>query len=99
MSRYVRSWGRLVGAASVLGVLVWRLGTGPFLDGIHTVSWWSLAAAAGIALVTTACCAWRWRLVARGEGIHWPAVDEDISVASILAGRPSAESAPRCSGG
>jgi hypothetical protein len=35
-----------------------------------------------------------WRLVARGEGIHWPAVDEDISVASIIAGRPSAESAP-----
>jgi hypothetical protein len=35
-----------------------------------------------------------WQLVARGEGIHWPAVDEDISVASIIAGRPSAESAP-----
>jgi hypothetical protein len=35
-----------------------------------------------------------WQLVARGEGIHWPAVDEDISVASIVAGRPSAESAP-----
>jgi Protein of unknown function (DUF2442) len=29
-----------------------------------------------------------WQLVARGEGIHWPAVDEDISVASIIAGRP-----------
>ena len=36
----------------------------------------------------------RWSLVGRGEGIHWPAVDEDISVASIIAGRPSAESAP-----
>jgi hypothetical protein len=35
-----------------------------------------------------------WQLVARGEGIHWPAVDEDISVASIIAGWPSAESAP-----
>jgi hypothetical protein len=35
-----------------------------------------------------------WQLVARGEGIHWPAVDEDISVASVVAGRPSAESAP-----
>jgi Protein of unknown function (DUF2442) len=34
-----------------------------------------------------------WRLVARGEGIHWPDVDEDISVASLIAGRPSAESA------
>lgn len=34
-----------------------------------------------------------WRLVALGEGMHWPDVDEDISVASIIAGRPSTESA------
>lgn len=34
-----------------------------------------------------------WRLIAHGEGIHWPAVDEDISIASLIAGRPSAESA------
>lgn len=34
-----------------------------------------------------------WRLIARGEGIHWPDVDEDISVSSLIAGRPSAESA------
>ena len=34
-----------------------------------------------------------WQLIARGEGIHWPDVDEDISVASLIAGRPSAESA------
>ena len=34
-----------------------------------------------------------WQLIARGEGIHWPDVDEDISVFSLIAGRPSAESA------
>jgi Protein of unknown function (DUF2442) len=34
-----------------------------------------------------------WRLVGSGEGIHWPALDEDISVEGLLAGRPSAESA------
>jgi uncharacterized protein DUF2442 len=34
-----------------------------------------------------------WKLVARGEGMHWPDVDEDISVASLIAGRPSGESA------
>jgi hypothetical protein len=28
-----------------------------------------------------------WRLIGRGEGIHWPDVDEDISVAGLL--RPS----------
>jgi hypothetical protein len=32
-----------------------------------------------------------WRLIARGEGIHWPDLDEDISVESLLAGRRSAE--------
>lgn len=25
-----------------------------------------------------------WRLIGRGEGIHWPDVDEDISVAGLL---------------
>jgi len=32
-----------------------------------------------------------WRLIGRGEGIHWPELDEDISVASLLAGRRSGE--------
>ena len=27
-----------------------------------------------------------------GDGIHWPELDEDISVEGILAGRPSLES-------
>jgi hypothetical protein len=33
-----------------------------------------------------------WRLIGGGEGIHWPDLDEDISVRSLLAGKPSAES-------
>ena len=32
-----------------------------------------------------------WRLIGGGEGIHWPNLDEDISVASLLAGRRSGE--------
>lgn len=32
------------------------------------------------------------RLIASGEGIHWPDLDEDISIEGILAGRPSGES-------
>jgi Protein of unknown function (DUF2442) len=32
-----------------------------------------------------------WRLIGRGEGVHWPDLDEDISVASLLVGRPSGE--------
>lgn len=28
-----------------------------------------------------------WRLIGRGEGIHWPDIDEDISVLGLLKGR------------
>lgn len=34
----------------------------------------------------------RWRLIGRGEGIHWPDLDEDIRVEGLLAGLPSGES-------
>lgn len=34
----------------------------------------------------------RWRLIGRGLGIHWPDIDEDISVEGLLAGRRSGES-------
>jgi hypothetical protein len=33
-----------------------------------------------------------WRLIGNGRGIHWPDLDEDISVENLLAGQPSAES-------
>jgi len=33
-----------------------------------------------------------WRLIGRGDGVHWPELDEDISVEGVLAGRPSGES-------
>lgn len=33
-----------------------------------------------------------WRLVGKGQGIHWEKLDEDISVEGLLAGRPSCES-------
>jgi hypothetical protein len=33
-----------------------------------------------------------WRLIGKGEGIHWEEIDEDISVEGLLAGRPSGES-------
>jgi hypothetical protein len=25
-----------------------------------------------------------WRFIGRGQGIHWPEIDEDISIASLL---------------
>lgn len=33
-----------------------------------------------------------WRLIGRGQGVHWESLDEDISVEGLLAGRASAES-------
>jgi hypothetical protein len=34
----------------------------------------------------------KWRLIGRGEGIHWPDLDEDIRVEALLAGHRSGES-------
>jgi uncharacterized membrane protein YbhN (UPF0104 family) len=65
-------WARLAVAAGTLAFLVWSVGTSPFLDGLRTVDGRALAAASGLAMLTTVCCAWRWRIVARGLGIDLP---------------------------
>lgn len=33
-----------------------------------------------------------WRLIGKGQGIHWEDLDEDVSITGLLAGRPSGES-------
>ncbi len=33
-----------------------------------------------------------WRLIGKGEGIHWDDLDEDISVRNLILGQPSGES-------
>lgn len=33
-----------------------------------------------------------WRLIGKGQGVHWEDIDEDISVEGLLAGRRSGES-------
>jgi hypothetical protein len=62
-------WVRLMGGAGTLAVLIWRLGTGPFLDGLRTIDGRALGAAAVLAVLTTVCCAWRWKIVAGGLGV------------------------------
>ena len=62
-------WPARIAAAATLAVLVWSLGTRPFLDGLRAIDGRALAAAAGLAALTTVCCAWRWRIVARGLGV------------------------------
>jgi hypothetical protein len=34
----------------------------------------------------------KWRLIGNGEGIHWPDLDEDISIEGLVLGKPSGES-------
>jgi hypothetical protein len=33
-----------------------------------------------------------WRFIASGEGIHWPQLDEDISIKNLILGESSSES-------
>lgn len=69
-----RAWTaiRLLGGALVLVLLVRRLGTGPFLDGLRGLGPGTLLAAAAIGAVTTVCSAWRWRAVAAALGTGLP---------------------------
>ena len=66
------AWAQPVGGAAILAALVWRLGTGPFLDGVRLITPESLLAVMTITVLTTVCSAWRWRTVARGLGVGLP---------------------------
>jgi hypothetical protein len=41
-------------------------------------------------LNATAAQRTRWRIAGAGFGIHWPDIDEDLSIHGILAGVPAA---------
>jgi uncharacterized membrane protein YbhN (UPF0104 family) len=68
--RSVRRWTGPAVTVTVLAAVLWRLGSGPFLDGVRALDAWALLAAAAIFFVTTVCCAWRWQIVARGLGMR-----------------------------
>jgi uncharacterized membrane protein YbhN (UPF0104 family) len=72
MTSRMWAWARPIGGLGILALVVWKLGTGPILDGLRTVSGRSVAAAAGIAVVTTVFSAWRWSVVACGLGMDIP---------------------------
>jgi glycosyltransferase 2 family protein len=82
MTGKLSHWGRVIGPAAVLAVvlafLAWRLGAGPFVEGVRSVNGQALAAATGIGVLTTLCCAWRWRTVAR-------ALDVELSMGTAVA--------------
>lgn len=75
--RVLLGWLQALAGAAVLAALVWKLGLGPFIDGLLAVDARAVAAAMVITLGATLCCAWRWQLVVRGLGRnlpYWPAV-------------------------
>lgn len=72
MGRRAWAWLRLIAGAAILGVIVWRLGTGPIVDGISRVTLSSVGIACAICAATTAAAAYRWTIVADGLGVGIP---------------------------
>jgi uncharacterized membrane protein YbhN (UPF0104 family) len=77
-SRTVWRWVRVGLGAGIVVLVIARVGADPFLDAVRMTSIWALMVALGITTLTTACCAWRWSLVARGLGV-------DVSPSAALA--------------
>ena len=65
----VRAWLRLVGGGAVLAVVMWRMGTGPVVDGLRALSVTALLGGLLLGVPVTVCCAWRWRVVGRAAGL------------------------------
>ena len=72
MTRSVWAWVRVLGGAGIIGLLIWKLGTGAFLDGLRVIDGGTLLVAFLIGVTTTVFSAWRWCLVARGIGMRLP---------------------------
>ncbi|WP_343235679.1 lysylphosphatidylglycerol synthase domain-containing protein, partial [Streptomyces sp. SID10815] len=71
-TRVLRAHLGTVTGVLILAVLLWRLGTGVFLDGLRRIDAPTLLAAVGIGVVTTVFSARRWQLVARALRIRLP---------------------------
>jgi uncharacterized membrane protein YbhN (UPF0104 family) len=63
---------RVLGGVGILALLLWRLGSAAFLDGLRVIGPGTLLLAFGIGLAGTVLSAWRWCLVARGMGMRLP---------------------------
>lgn len=65
--RRVLTW---LGGVAILGIVLWRVGGGPVVEGIRSVDVPVLVLGLVLTAVTTVACAWRWRLVARELGVE-----------------------------
>ena len=53
----------------MLGLLWRQVGAAPFENGLRAATWQSVVVAVVLTALTTACSAWRWRVVARALGL------------------------------
>ena len=70
VNRTMWAWSRMLIGMGIIGVLLWQLGTGAFLDGLRVIDARTVLAALAIGLGTTVCSAGRWCLVARRLGLR-----------------------------
>jgi glycosyltransferase 2 family protein len=71
-ARALWAWARPVGGAAILAFLVWRLGTGPFLDALRQINTRCVVTAFLLGIATTTASAWRWSVTAGGLGLQLP---------------------------
>ena len=60
---------RLAAGVIVLWFLGRQVGAAPFENGLRAVTWPAVVIAVTLNAATSACCAWRWRIVARALGV------------------------------
>ena len=63
-------WAKLLGGLVILALVVWWVGPQPFATAVRSAGPVALVAALALTAVTTVCCAWRWRVLARGLGVE-----------------------------
>jgi uncharacterized membrane protein YbhN (UPF0104 family) len=71
-ARLVWAWARPLSGVAILAFLVWRVGTGPFVDAVHQINAGSLVLAVLLGMLTTTAAAWRWSVIAGGLRLRLP---------------------------
>ena len=65
----LRTAARIAAAVAVVVATAAVVGAAPFVEGLASISPWTILAAVALAAVATAAAAWRWRMVSTGFGL------------------------------
>lgn len=71
-ARVIWAWVRPLSGVAILAFLVWRVGTGPFVDAVHQINAGLLVIAVLLGMMTTTASAWRWSVIAGGLRLRLP---------------------------